>query len=324
VNSTGDVGAPRPTTAASVDDLLELLQTVRKELVLRGEDFQGSWVEQAAADLRAGRQAGWFYPPTSRQGGIAFGSRRGARGWGHVHASDARASIALANALTDGLATQSGTVSLGFTGLTVEAEEQVLVALRVRPGSMVIDRYAMERPLRPEDTEAPTVPPAPVERIPIREVTLEALADLDWRSFRGSTDDQLVGGSAEEYARVLTGLLDNGLGLFLDAASTALVERSPLRLVGGILTAQVSSHEAVFLDIMVDPERRRHGLGRFLVRWAMRALVALGYEKVRLWVTATNRAALRLYEEEGFRRVATTRIYRWEATAAEPQPQRSR
>jgi ribosomal protein S18 acetylase RimI-like enzyme len=182
----------------------------------------------------------------------------------------------------------------------------------------------MARSLRPTDTDASSSPPPGLERVPARDITLAALADLDWRAFRGSVDDQLVGGDPEEYSRVLTGLLGNALGLFLDAASTALIEADPTRLVGGILTAEVSSHEAVFVDIMVDPERRRRGYARFLLRWAFRALVGLGYEKVRLWVTASNTPAVTFYESEGFRRVATTSIYRWERPAGVPQPQRSR
>ena len=316
--------APRPATDASTDDLLELLQMVRKDLALRGEDFPGSWVEPAAVELRAGRQPGWFYSPQSPSGGIAFGNLRGTRAWGHVHCADETRTVALAQSLVEGLSARAGTVSVGFTGLAPVVEERALTSLLRRPGSVVIERHAMVRALRPEDTKAATVPPPGLDRIPIRDVTLEALADLDWRSFQGTTDDLLVGGSAEEYARVLTGLLDNGLGLFLDPASTALVEKAPMRLVGGILTAQVTAREAVFLDIMVDPERRRRGLGRFLVRWAMRALVGLGYEKVRLWVTASNTSALRLYDSEGFRRVMSTRIYRWDGPAVDPHPQRSR
>jgi ribosomal protein S18 acetylase RimI-like enzyme len=319
-----EIDAPRPATAASWDDLLELLQTVRRELILRGEDFTGNWVEPAAHDLKDGRQPGWYYSPASSKAGIAFGNARGPRAWGHVHDGDESCAIALARALLEGLAVESGTVSLGFTGLTVEAEGRVLGSLLGRPGSMVIERYAMVRTLQAIDTEAPTTPPAPIERVPVRAITVDALADLDWRSFRGSTDDLLVGGSVEEYARILNGLLANGLGPFLDVASTALLERTPDRVVGGILTAEVTAREAVFLDIMVDPERRQKGLGRFLVRWAMRALRGLGYEQVRLWVTASNTAALRLYDAEGFRRIATTRIYRWERPSGDPQAQRSR
>jgi ribosomal protein S18 acetylase RimI-like enzyme len=316
--------APRVATAASTDDLLELLQGVRKELLLRGEDFPGSWVEQAAADLRVGRQPGWVYPPAPGPGGIAFGNVRDRRAWGHVHALRGPDSLRLATALLDTLEPDVEAVSLGFSGLPIEIERGVLQNLATRPGGAIIERYAMVRTLRPGDISTPTAPPDGLSRVPIREVTVEALADLDWRSFRGSTDDRLVGGSIEEYTRVLEGLLGNGMGLFLDAASTALLQEEPPRLIAGILTSQVSAHEATFLDIMVDPEFRRHGYGRFLVRWAMRSLVGLGYERVRLWVTASNGTARTLYEAEGFLRVATTSIYRWDRPGEVPHPHASR
>jgi ribosomal protein S18 acetylase RimI-like enzyme len=315
---------PRPATAASADELLELLQVVRKELVLRGEDFQGAWVEQAAEDLRAGRQPGWYYSPARVPGGIAFGNVRGSRAWGHVHSSEESEARRLAIALLDGLGGTARSVNLGFTGLTVDAEHRLLAALGDRAGSSTVERHCMVRSLHPADAQgAPTIPEG-VERVPARDVTLEALADLDWRAFRGSTDDRLVGGSSEEYARVLRSVLENSLGLLLDAASAGLVESDPTRLVAGILTAEVSAREAVFVDIMVDPERRRRGHARYLVRWAYRALVGLGYEKVRLWVTADNGAAVHFYETEGFLRIATTSIYRWERPPEAPQPQRSR
>jgi ribosomal protein S18 acetylase RimI-like enzyme len=321
VSRSSESATPRPATAASVDDLLQLLQAVRRELVLRGEDFQGAWVEKAADDLRAGRQPGWYYSPARGPGGIAFGNVRDGRSWGHVHASEEADAERLSEVLLEGLGTAAASVNVGFTGLTVEGEHRLLSTLSLRPGGTVIERYCMVRTLRSSDTEVDPTPPAGLERVPARDVTLAALADLDWKAFRGSVDDQLVGGAPEEYSRVLVGLLGNALGAFLDGASTALIEREPVRLVGGILTAEVSAQEAVFVDIMVDPERRRRGYARYLLRWALRALVGLGYDRVRLWVTASNRAALRFYEGEEFRRVATTSIYRWERPAGAPQPQ---
>jgi ribosomal protein S18 acetylase RimI-like enzyme len=319
VTRTPGADPPRPATSARPDDLLELLQTIRRELRLRGEDLQGAWVEQVAGELKAGRQPGWFYAPTDGRGGLAFGNSRADRAWGHLHATEEADAIRLATALLDGIEGAGTGVTLGFTGLTVEAERRLLDWLSRRPGASVIERFCMVRTLRPDDAAVNPPVPAGFERAPVRDVTLAALADLDWRAFRGSTDDRLVGGSVEEYARVLTGLLDNSLGLFLDAASTALLQPDPLRLVGGILTAEVSAHEAVFVDIMVDPDLRRRGLARFLLRWAVR-----GYDQVRLWVTASNVAALRFYEAEGFRRIAATRIYRWDRPGEVEHAHRSR
>jgi ribosomal protein S18 acetylase RimI-like enzyme len=315
---------PRPATAAPADDLLELLQEVRREVALHEEDPTGEWVERSVEELRAGRKPGWFYARSDGGGGIAFANVRGARAWGHVHSTEEERSRRLAVALLDGLGNEIVAVSLGFTGLTVEDERRLAASLSSRPGAAVIERYAMERPLRAEDTAGGGDAPVGLRRVAVRDVTLAALAELDWRAFRGSLDDLMVGGSPEEYARMITSLLENGQGRSLDAASTVLLASEPDRLIGGVLTSEISSREAIFLDLIVDPESRGQGLGRFLLRWALRALRGLGYEKVRLWVTATNTVALRLYDSEGFGRVATTIIYRWDRPAAGPQPQRSR
>jgi ribosomal protein S18 acetylase RimI-like enzyme len=324
VSRAAELPPPRAATAAPPGDLLELLQGVRRELRQRGEDFRGEWVERAAHDLHAGRQPGWYYPPVGRSGGIAFGSIRERRAWGHVHSEDEGGSRRLARALRDGLAQEAATVSIGFTGLPADSERRVLSDLAATPGGQVIERQAMSRVLGPEDANGPVDPPEALVRYPVRDVTLEALTDLDWRAFQGSVDDALVGGAPAEYRRVLSGLLENGLGPFLDAASATLAETEPLRLVGAILTAEVSAREAVFLDLMVDPERRRRGYARFLLRWALRALVGLGYASVRLWVTSSNTPALRLYQAEGFRRIASSTIYRWEEAVAGPQPHEAR
>ncbi len=322
---SGAAGAtPRPATAATPDELLELLQAVRRELRLRGEDFQGPWVESAVEELRTGRQPGWFLSPGAGGGGLAFGNRRDGRGWAHVHATDFDGAMRLAEALVESFVTAGQSLTVGFSGLTVESERRLLDELVTRPGSEIIERFCMVRTLRGTDADPVPFPPGGLERVAVRDVTVAALTDLDWRSFRGSVDDRLVGGSAEEYGRVLDSVLANSLGLFLDAASTALLRREPIRLVGGLLTVEVTAREAVFVDLMVDPEFRRGGVGRWLLHWGFRSLAGLGYSQVRLWVTAVNTPAMQLYESEGFRRVAATRLYRWDRPGDPAQAQRSR
>jgi GNAT superfamily N-acetyltransferase len=320
------VDPPRPAARGSQTDLLELLQEVRRELGKREEAPSGAWVESTTGGLRAGTQPGWLYPPSDGGGGIGFATLRGRRLWGHVHsnATEARGERAfrLGEAILEGAAPEVATI--GFTGLSEAEERSVVERLAQRPGSTVIERFAMERELGPEDDVRAAEPPAGLRRVPIREVTLDALADLDWRAFRGSVDDLMVGGSVAEYHRILSGLLTNNLGRFLDEASTVLVDTEATRLIAGVLTSEVTARQALFLDLMVDPEERRHGVGRFLIGWSFRALRALGYARVRLWVTAANAAAVRLYETEGFSRVGTTTLYRWDGGGAAPQAQASR
>lgn len=62
-------------------------------------------------------------------------------------------------------------------------------------------------------------------------------------------------------------------------------------------------------NLAVAPERRREGLGRRLVRTAVRAAAADGAEHLLLEVRESNRAALRLYRTAGFRLLGRKRGY---------------
>ncbi len=95
-------------------------------------------------------------------------------------------------------------------------------------------------------------------------------------------------------------------------------------MIGAVLCSERSSRRAIVVALMVDPSRRRTGLGRFLLGWSMRALWALGYESVRLWVSVGNTAAVDLYRSFGFRAVLPATIYRWDRPGSTPQPHEAR
>jgi ribosomal protein S18 acetylase RimI-like enzyme len=316
--------APRSTRGAPPDQLLELVQLVRRELVQRDEAPSGAWVEATANDLSRGDRWGAYYP-AAEGGGLAFRSDRGNDSFGHVHVgrSDSAAERAqlLAEALLDSIPPAVTTVSVGFTGLTVDEEARALGALARRPGSTVIRRFAMDRALGPEDGTAIDAPPTGVRTVPIRDITLDALADLDWRAFEGSVDALLIGRDVREYRRVLQSILDGESGRFLDEASTALYRADPPALLSALLTCEKSARRASFLDFMVDPATRRSGYGRYLLRWGFRALRALGYEQVRLWVSESNVAARRLYDSAGFSVTLAAAIYRWDRPGSVAHPQ---
>lgn len=319
---------PRPATAAPAEDLLELFQAIRRELKLREEAPTGAWVEQSADEARRGVRPAWYYPPAADGGGLAVYTRRGTKAWGHVHSaagpSAEERALRLATTLVDALPLDLLSLALGFSGFDLAQERRVAHALANRPGSQVVERFQMERRLRPDPPAEVPPPPAGVRLIAVRDATLDAIADLDARTFEGTLDDLVVGGSRQQYADMVQGLLDSQMGRFLDEASTLLFQPDPPRLVGGVLCGEASPREAVVLDLMVEPERRGHGHGRFLLRWGLRALHALGYATATLWVTEANRAAIRLYETEGFLRTASTVIFHWGRPVGEPHPQTSR
>jgi len=312
---------PRPTTEARRTDLEELLHGVRRELARRDEDPTGAWVEVTAGELATGEKAGWYLPGE----GIAFYARRGAAAFGHLHTlGSIDRARQLATAMLDHLPADVRSIDLGFTGLSSGDERSVALELGQRPGSTVIDRQAMERSLSPADGHLAAEPPAGVDRVPVGAVTVEALAELDRAAFRGSVDELLLGDEPQANRRAIEAILESRLGRFLGEASTALLESEPTRLVGVVMSAERSSRTAIVLALMVDPERRRKGWGRFLLGWTVRALWALGYERVRLWVSVRNAAAVELYREFGFRTVLEAAIYRWDHPVSAAQPQRSR
>jgi len=319
--------SPRPTRGAPAEELLELVHGVARELVLRDEAPTGNWVEETVRELRSGVKTGFYSPPTGG-GGLGFRSERGAISFGHVHAAagpDAPArALALCEALLDTLPVPVRSISIGFTGLTSDQEASLARDLERRPGSRLIPRLAMERVLRSQDGEG--LPPAPdaLRPVAVREVTLEALTQLDQRAFRGTTDELLIGSEPDEYRRALRAILDGAVGRFLDEASVALYRPDPPLLAGALLTSEKTPRRAVFQDLMVDPDLRGRGHGAYLLHWGLRALWALGYERVRLWVSADNEVARRLYDSVGFSVTQTAVIYRWDRSPAAPQPQSAR
>lgn len=314
---------PLPTKGARLDDLVELVHQVRKALLARDESPAGDWVDTTAETLRSGETPGWYYP-VDRGAGIAFYSTSRTEAYGHVHAADEPGAVDRAERMTllllEHVPATVRSTNVGFTGLSPAREPELLGRLAERPGSTIIERMALERSLGAEDGRSPGPVPSGLSLVPIRAVTVEALADLDYRSVKGSPDALLIGDRFEEYRRVTGALLEGSLGRFLDEASTALLRPDPPRLVGAILSAERSPRKAIFVQFMVDPEFRRQGYGTFLFRWGLRALWALGYQRIHLWVTAANEPARQLYRKFRLEPTVRSTIYRVARDSELPQP----
>jgi ribosomal protein S18 acetylase RimI-like enzyme len=316
---------PRPATEARPDVLLELVHAVRVSLVARGESISSAWVEEAAQDLKAGRQAGW----TLGTEAIAFASAREARTFGHVHIEGAEERVERAETLLAVLITHLEPhlrrLEGGVSGLTEEEEAVVAERFAKVPGASLLLRARMERLVPPPLAGTSLPDPAGIERVPVRSIPIDALTNLDWRAFQGTPDENLVADTFAEDRQCVLDMMAGRVGRFLDEASTALL-RPDGRLVGAVLISEHDPRTAVFLDILVEPTDRRQGLGRFLVLWGLRAMTALGYTTARLWVTEANRPAWSLYVSLGFEVTGKARLFRYVRPGAEPaaQPQTAR
>lgn len=330
MTETAGVALPvRSTVGAPLGELLELATQVRHAIEARGEHLAPGWVEEAAADLQSGALVGWYAPSSPASPSLAFFSRRPARAYGHIHvgpgASGVERAAGLLQRLVEGLPSEVRRLDVGVTGLD-EAGERSLAARYVSaPHFTVITRTAMERPIAPEEPRV-DLPDPGLRRAPVRAVPLASLQRLDWEAYQRTPDAALFADTPEQNTRVLQEILDGRLGRFLDEASMVVLD-TDRRAVGFVLTAEQSSRVGIFLDLAVAPAWRGRGVGRFLLQWGNRALCALGYSSVRLWVTDANTPARALYDGVGFGPTGASAIYRWEragsgASVAQPQTER--
>jgi GNAT superfamily N-acetyltransferase len=326
----------RPVSARDVpsDVLFELMGALRSALSRRGEYLAPEWFDRAVADLRTGVLVGWFLPAGEKaRAGLAFLSERPPRGFGHVHVQPGEDAVDRAVLLTDTVREAASAsldrIDLGLTGL--EPRQTAAYAARVArlPGFEIIRRFQLVRPLTVPTAPPASEPPEGLSRVPASQLPLDELQAADWEAFRGSPDAQLIAETPEANRRVLEGILRGDLGQYLPEASPALVD-SAGHAVSFLLAVQENARRASFVDFLVLPQFRHRGIGRWTFGWAIRALTALGYTEVELWVTEANLAARALYAQFGFVQRAETAIYRWRrfapasASVSSAQPHASR
>ena len=323
-----DHWVPLPALGAPSDELLELTHALRNELLGRGEFLPSPWVEDAATDLKSGRLKGWVLQGRDRLVGLGFFSPRPGRAYGHVHIVPGPEGVGRAESLLARLHGEPSVrglrLDIGLTGLTREEEEELRRRLSTALPQSIVVRHALEARLPPPTGS--TLPEG-LSQVPVRSIPLRRLAELDWHAFQGTPDETLAADTVDDDAHVLEEILRGLLGRFIDEASTALVTPEG-HLEGVLMTAEQTPRRAIFLDLVVRAPSRRRGMGTFLLAWGMRALTALGYESVRLWVTESNTTARRLYDRLGFEATGRALIVRYPADAGgpggPPQPHRSR
>jgi [ribosomal protein S18]-alanine N-acetyltransferase len=136
--------------------------------------------------------------------------------------------------------------------------------------------------------------PRPTPRVRrARRSDLDALIALELRCFRG---DRL---SARQYR----------FHLASNRAWLGVAGRDEVLEGSALVMFRADTRAARLYSIAVDPVARGAGLGLALLRAAERAARARGADEMRLEVRADNRAAIALYEREGYARFGRRRRY---------------
>lgn len=133
--------------------------------------------------------------------------------------------------------------------------------------------------------------PEPVWRLaPLHDSQLEEVMDIEGRAYEFPWSE----------------------GIFRDCikagySSWVVNERGGPLVAYAVMTMAVG--EAHILNLAVDPQRRRQGLGRLVLAHLLMVARAANSTIVLLEVRRSNKAALRLYQAYGFQQIGTRRGY---------------
>ena len=135
-------------------------------------------------------------------------------------------------------------------------------------------------------------------------------------SYKGETDSEInaqyrsPGGAR----RFLSNIVDfPGCGTFHKSASFVAFDSRTGEAAGMVLSSFVSLESGHISQLCVLPNFRGAGLGNELLRTAAGALYQHGAQRISLTVTASNTAAISIYDKFGFHKVRDFFAYIWEA-----------
>lgn len=147
--------------------------------------------------------------------------------------------------------------------------------------------------------------------------TMTGLNERDLEDLCEATDDAIIDGNGFGWLkppprRVLESYWK---GVLLVPERELICARLDERIVGSVQLLkpppnnEAGAHVATLSTFFIAPWARGHGLARGLLAEAERSALAQGFEILDLDVRATQAAAIRLYENAGFRRWAVKPAY---------------
>jgi ribosomal protein S18 acetylase RimI-like enzyme len=119
-----------------------------------------------------------------------------------------------------------------------------------------------------------------------------------YEAYRGTVDDE--GETLEQSVEEARGALGGKYGELLTRCSF-LIANGFTPVSATVVTLWEGRPLLAF--VLTHPDHQGHGMGTFLVRRSIDALLDQGFDEVDLFVTRANEPAVRIYERLGFQDV---------------------
>lgn len=113
------------------------------------------------------------------------------------------------------------------------------------------------------------------------------------------------GESLEDAVSEIQATINGKYGPFMDKCSF-LIERDGKAISASIITWFDEEKKPLLAFSMTHPDFKNQGLGTYLLKKSINALLEEGYRELYLVVTDGNKPALHLYEKLGFKRIKET------------------
>lgn len=168
---------------------------------------------------------------------------------------------------------------------------------------------ALLAPLRPDDVAGTVAAMARIERLlspdcppaPAFLLRPHRPGDMGWVIERHASLYASEYGFDQTFEALVAEIAAEFLRKFDPAREACWIAEREGERMGSVFLVRKDAQIAKLRLLIVDPRARGSGLGRLLVREAVRFATRRGYRRIELWTQSNLAAARRIYETEGFR-----------------------